>query len=120
MDTSCTKHPHESAASLCRRCGHSWCGTCLVYAFGPKKPPYCLSCAMVAGGVKSAGSLPPMPRKQLKAQMRALKASQKAEQKAAKGATEAPEPVAEDAAACAGTDWASPWWEDAQSPALAD
>ena len=31
---------------------------CLVYAFGPKKPPYCMSCAMVAGGVRTSGVAP--------------------------------------------------------------
>ena len=119
MLESCSKHPHEKGVALCRRCGHGWCGTCLVYAFGPKKPPYCLGCAMLAGGVKSTAAMPPMPKRQLKAQMRAMKAQAKA---AAKGAppapAEAPEPAA-DATAGATTDWASPWWEDRQ-PALAD
>jgi len=122
MLESCSKHPHEKGAALCRRCGHGWCTTCLVYAFGPKKPPYCLGCAMVAGGVKSTTAMPPMPKKQLKAQMRALKAEAKA---AAKGAppapAEAPAPAIEEdqAAAASTTDWSSPWWEDRQ-PALAD
>ncbi len=132
MASSCTKHPHEAAAGLCRRCGHSWCGTCLVFAHGPKKPAYCLGCAMVAGGVKSSGALPPMPRRELKAQMRAMKAEAKAEAKAAavasKAAKRAPAPdvadvVAEpvvEGAASAPTDWATPWWEDREPTAMAD
>ena len=72
MLDSCSKHPHEMGVALCRRCGGSWCSTCLVYSFGPKKPPYCMGCAMVAGGVRTSASLPAMPRKQLKAQMKAL------------------------------------------------
>ncbi len=125
MLEACGKHPHERGAALCRRCGHPWCTTCLVYAFGPKKPPYCMSCAMVAGGVKSSSSLPPMPKRQLKAQMRAMKAEAKAAAKAAKADAPVPvevqEPVVEDAAASAPTtDWATPWWEDRQPTALAD
>ena len=71
---SCEKHPHEMGVALCRRCG-AWCSTCLVYSFGPKKPPYCMSCAMVAGGVRTSSALPAMPRKELKAQMRARRTS---------------------------------------------
>jgi hypothetical protein len=128
MEASCTKHPHEAATGLCRRCGHGWCSTCLVFAHGPKKPAYCMSCAMVAGGVKSSGALPAMPKRQLKAQMRAMKAEAKAEAKAAAKAAkdaksapaEAPDaPVLEDAA-CSPTDWATPWWEDREPTAIAD
>jgi hypothetical protein len=116
MLDSCRKHPHEMGVALCGRCGQSWCGDCLVYSFGPKKPPFCVSCAMVAAGVRSTAPLPAMPRRQLKAQMKALKA----QAKAAANGTEAPvepEPVAP---AQPATDWASPWWEDRQEPALAD
>ena len=119
MLESCSKHPHEQGAALCRRCGHGWCSNCLVYAFGAKKPPFCMSCAMVAGGVKSTSALPPMSKRQLKAQMRAMKAEAKA---AAKGTPPVPVEAAEPAAdaACATTDWSSPWWEDRQPAALAD
>jgi hypothetical protein len=119
MLDSCTKHPHEKGAALCRRCGHAWCTSCLVYSFGPKKPPYCMSCAMVAGGVKSTAALPAMPKRQLKAQMRAMKAAAKAEAKAAKADPPAEQKV-DDAAAFSPTDWATPWWEDRQPTALAD
>ena len=87
MLESCSKHPHEMGVALCRRCGQSWCSNCLVYSFGPKKPPFCMSCAMVAGGVRTNATLPAMPRRQLKAQMRAQKAAAKA---AAKDATAEP------------------------------
>ena len=123
MLDSCNKHPHERGAALCRRCGGAWCSTCLVYAFGPKKPPYCMGCAMVAGGVRTGASLPAMPRKQLKAQMKALKAQAKAEAKAeAQVAAEpetSPEVERELAEAYRQTDWSTPWWEDRQ-PTLAD
>lgn len=119
MLASCSKHPHERGVALCRRCGHPWCSTCLVYSFGPKKPPHCMSCAMVAGGVKTSAALPAMPRRQLKAQMRAMKAAAKAEAKLAESDAPAPEP-SEGAAAVGPTDWATPWWEDRQPAALAD
>ena len=123
MLDSCNKHPHERGIALCRRCGGAWCSTCLVYAFGPKKPPYCMGCAMVAGGVRTSGSLPAMPRKQLKAQMKALKAEAKAEAKAAARAVAEPETSPEVerelAEAYRQTDWSTPWWEDRQ-PTLAD
>lgn len=115
MLDSCGKHPHEMAVALCGRCGGSWCSSCLIYAFGPKKPPYCMSCAMVAGGVRTTAALPAMPRKMLKAQTKAVKAEAKAAAKAAK----APEPERELADAYGETDWSTPWWEDRQ-PTLAD
>lgn len=141
---SCGKHPHEVGAAICRRCGGAWCRDCLVYAFGPKKPPYCMSCAMVAGGVRTASTRPPMPKREMKARMKAAKAEAKAQAKAGRSApaevepaevdaaTEALEPVsaasdvvATDAPAPAApvapgeTDWSTPWWEDRQ-PTFAD
>ena len=121
MLDSCQKHPHESGADLCSRCGRAWCSHCLVYAFGPKKPPYCMSCAMVAGGVRTESSIPAMPRKALKAQQKALRAEAKAEAKAAKEA--ARQEQVEEAVVAAydggANDWATPWWED-REPTLAD
>lgn len=119
MFDSCAKHPHEMGAALCRRCGHSWCSSCLVFSFGPKKPPFCMSCAMVAGGVKSSSSLPPMPRRELKARMKAVKAEAKAAAKAAKEPAAPSEGIGEQAA-YGTTDWSAPWWEDRQPTALAD
>jgi hypothetical protein len=123
MLDSCSKHPHEIGVALCRRCGGSWCASCLVYSFGPKKPPYCMSCAMVAGGVRTSAALPAMPKRQIKAQMRALKAEAKAEAKAAAQPVAEPE-VSPDIErelenAYSQTDWSTPWWEDRQ-PTLAD
>lgn len=144
---SCEKHPHEAGAAICRRCGGSWCRDCLVYAFGPKKPPYCMSCAMVAGGVRTASTRPPMPKREMKARMKAARAEAKAQAKAAGQApapvepaetepTEAPvEPVSVATGASpelepvtavpvapvapGETDWSTPWWEDRQ-PTFAD
>ncbi len=123
---SCAKHPHERGAGLCGRCGAAWCGDCLVYAFGPKKPPYCMSCAMFAGGVRTAASRPALPKRQLKALQKAAKAETKAS--ARSGDTDR-EPASADAAAAVevvvpvlaptASDWETPWWEDRQ-PTFAD
>jgi hypothetical protein len=127
---SCMKHPHEPGVGLCGRCGGSWCKDCLVYAFGPAKPPYCMECAMFAGGVRSSASRPALPKRELKKLMKAAKAEAKAAAKAganvAEGGddredgddTSTPEwetagaSAAVDGAAEVTTSWETPWWED--------
>lgn len=134
---SCGKHPHAVGVAICRRCGGPWCRDCLVYAFGPKKPPYCMSCAMVAGGVRTASTRPPMPKREMKARMKAARQEAKADAKA-DARTDATTPAAPEPApveepsptetelepvsnltAPGETDWSTPWWEDRQ-PTLAD
>jgi hypothetical protein len=123
---SCGKHPHEPGSAICRRCGGAWCKDCLVYAFGDKKPPFCMSCAMVAGGVRTAGARPAMPRREIKALQKAAKAEAKAAAKAAKESEpeEAHVAAAVEVAppAPASTGWETPWWEDRQDrlPTFAD
>ncbi|MEO6318248.1 MAG: hypothetical protein ABIP36_05635 [Acidimicrobiales bacterium] len=116
MSECCNKHPHEIGVAHCRRCGSAWCSTCLVYAFGPKKPPFCMSCAMVAGGVRTASALPALSKRQLKAQAKARAVEAKAAARAAEDAVGAEAPSS---GADGGTDWATPWWEDGQ-PTLAE
>ncbi len=48
----CQVHPYEVAEGLCRSCGGPFCADCLVYPFGPVKPPYCVPCAVTAAGVR--------------------------------------------------------------------
>ena len=48
----CIEHPYEHAEGLCQRCGAPYCSDCLLYPFGPAKPPYCVPCAVKAGGVR--------------------------------------------------------------------
>lgn len=117
--SSCARHPHERGISPCRRCGSAWCGDCLVYAFGGKKLPYCMSCAMFAGGIRTVAARPALAKREVK---RLLKAS-KAEAKAA-ASQPAPTPTLmptadvapalSDGATPSGTDWEKPWWEDRQ------
>ena len=35
-----------------------FCADCLVYSFGPNKPPYCVSCALGASGVRANAAVP--------------------------------------------------------------
>lgn len=56
----CLRHYEEPIADRCRDCQHPYCVRCLVYSFGPKKPPLCVSCALHAGGVR-AGQRPNIP-----------------------------------------------------------
>jgi len=120
---SCIKHPHEVGVGHCGRCGGSWCTDCLVQPFGPKKPPYCMSCAMYLGGVRTHADRPALSRRELKALAKAAKAAAKGAPVAAPSPEPAPVPeppapvVAPEPAPS--TDWSSPWWE-ARQPTLAD
>ena len=117
MSESCTKHQHETGVDVCRRCGEPWCGTCLVYAFGPKKPPFCMSCAMVAGGVRTSAMLPALSRKEVRARRKSLRV----EERGSRDIDHVPDPedIEPTADVPAGSDWAVPWWEDRQ-PTMAD
>lgn len=67
MDRTCNKHPFERAEDCCRACGSAFCGECLVYAFGPRRPPYCIGCAIAAAGVRSTAANAKASRKELRA-----------------------------------------------------
>jgi hypothetical protein len=120
--SSCTKHPHEPMAATCRRCAQSWCTTCLVYTYGPSKPPYCIACAMVASGVRTNGAPPAASRRELKNRAKEAKRAAREAAKAAKAAAKAG-PAATEAAATAVdgdaertmADWSTPWWEAAEA-----
>jgi hypothetical protein len=135
---SCGKHPHEMGVALCRRCGDAWCRDCLVYAFGPKRPPFCMGCAMVAGGVRTASARPALSKRELKARMKAARREAKAGATDGTSPPSPPPPPPEESAPVAEptpaetelepvstitepgeTDWSTPWWEDRQ-PTLAD
>jgi hypothetical protein len=58
MEGRCEKHPFERMERNCRTCGGEFCADCLVYAYGAKKPPYCVSCALAAAGVRSTAARP--------------------------------------------------------------
>ena len=48
----CLRHMEEPSTASCRSCNGSYCARCLVFAFGPKKPPYCVGCALHVSGVR--------------------------------------------------------------------
>jgi hypothetical protein len=90
MEGRCERHQFDQAADRCGRCGGEFCSTCVVYAFGPKKPPFCLPCAVAAAGVRSgAGSAPPLSRRERKRLAKERVATVRA---AAEAAPPAPEP----------------------------
>ncbi len=59
----CTEHEHRPATGVCRSCQAEFCGDCLVFSFGDLRPPYCIDCALVASGVRTAPATttPPSP-----------------------------------------------------------
>jgi hypothetical protein len=67
VEGRCERHLFDQAVDLCGRCGLEFCPDCLVYSFGPKKPPFCLPCAVEAAGVRQGAGFRPAPgRKELK------------------------------------------------------
>ena len=67
MQGRCERHNFERAADVCGRCGLEFCSECVVYSFGQHKPPFCIPCATVASGVRSATSTrPPLSRREYK------------------------------------------------------
>lgn len=97
----CQRHASEPAVDRCGKCGWGYCNRCLVYSFGPSKPPFCVGCAMAAAGIRSqrtAAAPPKLDRKTLRLQRKAEKEARKAaargeeETAAAAAAPTAPEP----------------------------
>ena len=83
MEDRCTEHQFEPAEATCRNCGYPFCNECLVYSFGPNEPPYCLSCALAAAGVRSnAGRRPGKSKRELRKQHREERKARKAAQAA--------------------------------------
>ena len=71
MEKRCEKHIFEEAEDRCGKCGQEFCAECLVYAFGPKKPPMCIPCAVAAAGIRStAANAPVLGRREMKAMQR--------------------------------------------------
>jgi hypothetical protein len=66
-ESRCIRHSFELSENACRNCGNEFCRECLVYAFGPKKPPYCVPCALAASGVRSnAANRPIMSKREIR------------------------------------------------------
>jgi hypothetical protein len=59
----CIRHFEEPVVASCRTCEKPFCGRCLVFAYGPNKPPYCIGCALTASGVRNTRKIPiPAPK----------------------------------------------------------
>jgi hypothetical protein len=71
MAQTCERHGFELADAMCRRCGLWFCEPCLVFAFGPKKPPFCVACAINASGVRSTAGFAPRPSREIRRELRA-------------------------------------------------
>lgn len=83
MDGHCEKHVFEATEGLCRSCGGEFCGDCLVYAYGAKKPPFCVSCALSAAGVRSSAARPQVRSKRdVRREMKELRRREKVAAKA--------------------------------------
>lgn len=98
MDGRCTRHQFEPADGVCRNCGFEFCAECLVFAFGPDKPPYCIPCALAASGVRANTSQPRLSRREVrrrdKERRRAEKAAARQGRAPAPDAEVTPAPVA--------------------------
>ena len=60
----CLRHMEEPSTAQCRSCQGTYCNRCLVFSFGPRKPPYCVGCALHASGVRPGSrkvTMPPPP-----------------------------------------------------------
>ena len=78
MEGRCEKHPFERMERHCRNCGGEFCADCLVYSYGPKKPPYCVNCALAAAGVRSSAARPQLrSKREIKREMKDAKRQEK-------------------------------------------
>lgn len=66
MQGRCDKHLFDPAEDRCGTCGGEFCAECLVYAFGPKKPPFCIPCAVVAAGIRKTAAGATLTRRDAK------------------------------------------------------
>ena len=84
-DGRCYTHGFEAAENRCRHCGHEYCSECLVYAFGASKPPYCISCALTAAGVRSnAARRPSLSKREIRKMDKERRKAEKSQKDAPK------------------------------------
>jgi len=103
--THCMRHYEEPVVAYCRTCTRPYCSRCLVYSFGPDKPPFCVGCALNASGVRNknkpipvaAQAAPGPDRRAERAQRKAEKAEAKANARAMKRAAKRGDVAAEPA-----------------------
>jgi hypothetical protein len=98
MQGRCDKHLFEGAEDRCGKCGYEFCGECLVYSFGPKKPPFCIPCAVAAAGIRSNAGVQPMADAGGMRQLRKERRSERRRQKLAPVIPDIPEDMLPDTA----------------------
>jgi hypothetical protein len=60
------------AEFACGACGHDFCPECVVFPFGLKKPPLCITCALQKGGVsRRETGRPKLGRRQVRQRLKA-------------------------------------------------
>jgi hypothetical protein len=80
MAEICNRHSFEYAENVCCKCGLAFCHDCLVYPRGPKKPPFCVNCAISAAGVRSSARTPSnLSRREVKRRVREAKGMHQAQ-----------------------------------------
>jgi hypothetical protein len=82
MQGRCEKHLFEAAEDRCGKCGSEFCAECLVYSFGPKRPPFCIPCAVSAAGIRRTAGGGTLPRREAKRLERARRSAFKAARRA--------------------------------------
>jgi hypothetical protein len=82
------RHYEEPVVAHCRTCAKPYCSRCLVYSFGPDKPPDCVGCALTASGVRNKNK-PVVVQAEAGPDRRAERAQRKAEKAEAKAAARA-------------------------------
>ena len=102
----CMRHYEEPVVAHCRTCARPYCSRCLVYSFGPDKPPFCVGCALNASGVRNknkpvvvTAQEPGPDRRAERALRKAEKAEAKAQARALKRAAKQSGAAAEEAEA---------------------
>ena len=89
MQGQCDKHLFEAAEDRCGKCGYEFCGECLVYSFGAKKPPFCIACAVAAAGIRSNAGLRPIADAR---ELKALRKERRSQARKARRQPALPEP----------------------------
>jgi hypothetical protein len=74
--SSCVRHQFDHAVDRCRTCDEPFCAECLLYAFGDNQPPFCMSCALAASGVRVRGAKAPrVSRREIRRREKEAKAA---------------------------------------------
>ena len=87
--THCMRHYEEPVVAHCRTCDRPYCSRCLVYSFGPDKPPFCVGCALNASGVRNKAKPVAVAAHDAAPERRAERAQRRAEKAEARSSARA-------------------------------